>query len=108
MNSYDRRIVHNTLKDDPELMSFSQPTKRGLNASRFNDERLPIIKTSENAGNERETSVIGAQKPFTLVFGVHGVLARLFRDLQSCNGRHHAIASRLGKLNARPYRGLLS
>jgi spoIIIJ-associated protein len=23
MNSYDRRIVHNTLKDDPELMSFS-------------------------------------------------------------------------------------
>lgn len=23
MNSYDRRIVHNILKDDPELMSFS-------------------------------------------------------------------------------------
>jgi spoIIIJ-associated protein len=23
MNSYDRRIVHNTLKDDPEVMSFS-------------------------------------------------------------------------------------
>jgi spoIIIJ-associated protein len=23
MNSYDRRIVHNTLKGDPELMSFS-------------------------------------------------------------------------------------
>jgi spoIIIJ-associated protein len=23
MNSYDRRIVHNTLKDDPELTSFS-------------------------------------------------------------------------------------
>ena len=23
MNSYDRRIVHNTLKDDPQLMSFS-------------------------------------------------------------------------------------
>ena len=23
MNSYDRRFVHNTLKDDPELMSFS-------------------------------------------------------------------------------------
>ena len=23
MNSYDRRIVHNTLKDDPDVMSFS-------------------------------------------------------------------------------------
>jgi spoIIIJ-associated protein len=23
MNSYDRRIVHNSLKDDPEVMSFS-------------------------------------------------------------------------------------
>ena len=23
MNSYDRRIVHNTLKDDPDIMSFS-------------------------------------------------------------------------------------
>ena len=23
MNSYDRRIVHNTLQDDPEVMTFS-------------------------------------------------------------------------------------